>query len=68
MCNKCGKAAVETHIQTLEEIRDMLLKETYAQGEPENRSGFVNGILDFYNAVKNRQDKMLAYINEKEGK
>ena len=46
----------------------MLLKETFAQGEPEKRSGFVNGILDFYNAVKNRQDKMLALIKEKEAK
>jgi hypothetical protein len=60
MCNKCGKAATE-HIQTLEEIRDMLLKETPKQGESaDKRSGFVNGILDMYNLMKNRQDKLLA--------
>jgi hypothetical protein len=60
MCNKCGKAA-EVHIQTLEEIRDMLLKETPVQSQdPQNRAGFVNGVLDFYNATKNRQDKLLA--------
>lgn len=51
----------EVHIQTLEEIRDMLLKETPQQGESaDKRSGFVNGVLDMYNATKNRQDKLLA--------
>lgn len=51
----------EVHIQTLEEIRDMLLKETPQQGESaDKRSGFVNGILDMYNCMKNRQDKLLA--------
>jgi hypothetical protein len=53
--------AAEIHIPTLEEIRDMLLKETPQQSaDPQNRSGFVNGILDMYNAVKNRQDKLLG--------
>jgi hypothetical protein len=51
----------EIHIQTLEEIRDMLLKETPQQGEdPQKRSGFVNGVLDMYNLMKNRQDKLLS--------
>ena len=53
--------AEAVHIQTLEEIRDMLLKETPQQGESaDKRSGFVNGILDMYNATKNRQDKLLS--------
>jgi hypothetical protein len=68
MIKNFGKSAApvqekseEVHIQTLEEIRDMLLKETPKQGESaDKRSGFVNGILDMYNCVKNRQDKLLA--------
>lgn len=47
-------------VQTLEEIRDMLLKETTKQGESaETRSGFVNGVLDMYNACRNRQDQLI---------
>ena len=72
MIKNFGKSAVpvqekseQVHIQTLEEIRDMLLKETPQQGEStDKRSGFVNGILDMYNAVKNRQDKLLALAKE----
>ncbi len=56
---QCGAAEIQT--QTLEEIRDMLLKETPQQGEsPDKRSGFVNGVLDLYNLMKNRQDQLLA--------
>jgi hypothetical protein len=50
----------EIVIPTIEELRDSLLKETPQQGESaDKRSGFVNGVLDMYNAIKKRQDTMI---------
>lgn len=46
---------VETE-ETLESVRNKLLTE--CPREPENqRSGYVNGVLDMYNAVKKLQRK-----------
>ncbi len=45
---------VETK-ETLEDIRNRLITECRREPEIE-RPGYVNGILDFYNAIKHQED------------
>jgi hypothetical protein len=41
--------------ETLEDIRNRLITECHREPEVQ-RSGYVNGILDFYNAIKHQED------------
>lgn len=40
--------------ETLEDIRNRLITECHKEPEAQ-RSGYVNGVLDLYNAVKKQQ-------------
>lgn len=42
--------------ETIEDIRNRLLTECKKEPE-EQRAGYVNGILDFYNTLRMQQDK-----------
>ena len=41
--------------ETIEEIRNRLLTESRLQPE-QNRPGYVNGVLDFYNELKKKEE------------
>ncbi len=47
-------------MKTLEEIRNTLLLGAKTGETPEERSGYVNGVLDMYNETRKELDKCQA--------
>lgn len=49
--------------ETIEEIRNRLITESKQQPE-QTRPGYVNGVLDFYNEIKKREEALIGSRKE----